>query len=98
MSSKEIEDAYLAGAAEALAGQWLSPADALPPYYETVLVRVDRSRLNSRERRKCPEFRLTFREADDYIVKDKNDFVVGVSLRVTHWMPIPVLPKDESHV
>lgn len=75
---------------------WNSVAETLPPYDETVLVRVDRSELNSKQRRKCPEFRLTFREAEYGIVKDRNDFVVGSSLKVTHWMSIPELPKVNS--
>lgn len=75
---------------------WKSVDDILPPYDKSVLVRVDRSKLNSKQRRNCPEFRLTFRDAEYGIVKDGNDFVVGATLRVTHWMYIPELPKDCS--
>ena len=72
---------------------WKDVDDSLPPYDVLVLVRVDRSQLNSKQRRSCSEYRLTFREAEYGVIKDRNEFLVGSSLRVTHWMYIPELPK-----
>ena len=85
--SKQVESAYLAGAAEALAGQWRRVEDELPKEHDEVVVIFTHS-----YRPFITENTVAYWDGEDWYTID------GEHLRPTHWMPIPKLSKDESHV
>lgn len=79
-----IERAYIAGAAEALAGQWRSVEDELPKEYDVVVVifRCSDSPYT--------ENAVAYWDGEDwYTMDDKH-------IRPTHWMSIPDPNKPES--
>ena len=83
--SKKIEQAYLAGAAEALAGQWRRVEDELPKEHDEVVVIFTHS-----YRPFITENTVAYWYGEDWYTID------GEHLRPTHWMPIPESPKPEK--
>lgn len=74
-------DAYLAGATEALAGQWRSVEDELPDENEVVLARyLDYVGLL--------EYGCAYYDGKDWYSTE------GTLIRPAYWMPIPSLPID----
>ena len=76
---------YLAGAKEALAGQWRSVKDELPEIDKEVVV-VYSPLLTPNFIEKA----IAYFDGEDWYTHD------GEHIRPTHWMPIPEPPKDES--
>ena len=79
---RECRDAYLAGATEALAGQWRNIEDETPDGTPFCVTLADE------------ESRLCLCHYDgDVFIEDYSGMVCAVK----YWMPIPYLPpKDES--
>ncbi|MDE7345375.1 MAG: DUF551 domain-containing protein [Muribaculaceae bacterium] len=87
--SKQIKLAYLAGATEALAGQWRSVEDELPKAEQDVLVAID-TQTNHQFAfawlSTLSNGTLRWYSYDDTFPLDK----------IRYWMSIPEPPKDES--
>ena len=84
--SRQVERAYLAGATEALAGQWRSVKDELPPVDKDVLVSMG-----------CGEFGVVWLSALSNGTRKwySNDDTLSLD-DIKLWMPIPEPPKDEK--
>ena len=79
-----ISTAFESGWIEALASQWVSVEDALPEYGERVFAYV----------RETKALFVTKRIDTDAAPTDSNNFIYGTTTdNITHWMPIPTLPK-----
>lgn len=77
---------YLAGATDALASQWRSVKDELPPVDKDVLVSMG-----------CGEFGVAWLSAlsNGTCKWYSNDDTLSLD-NIKYWMPIPEPPKDES--
>ena len=86
----KLAEIYLAGATEALASQWRDPKKDLPELDQPILIRE--------YYRSARSGRYVNHVVEDLFV-DVNLFSHlervnrHLSYRVTHWMPIPELPK-----
>ena len=79
--SKDIQQAYLAGATEALASQWVSVEDRLPESYEEVLTyTVGAIDTNT----------VAYHDFEDWYTTD------GEHIRPHYWLPIPPLKGGEE--
>ena len=85
-SSGLILNAYIAGATEALASQWRSVDDELPPVDKDVLVSMG-----------CGEFGVVWLSAlsNGTCKWYSNDDKLSLD-NIKYWMPVPELPKTES--
>lgn len=81
-----LAEIYLAGAREALKGQWRSVKDELPPVDRDVIVSMG-----------CGEFGVVWLSAlsNGTCKWYSNDDTLSLD-NIKYWMPIPELPKDES--
>lgn len=81
MRKSVIADAYLAGATEALASQWVSVEDRLPESYEEVLTyTVGAIDTNT----------VAYHDFEDWYTTD------GEHIRPHYWLPIPPLKGGEE--
>ncbi|MDE5886454.1 MAG: hypothetical protein K2H46_02580 [Muribaculaceae bacterium] len=81
-----MKEAYLAGATEALAGQWRSVEDELSPVDKDVLVSMG-----------CGEFGVAWLTSlsNGTCKWYSNDDTLSLD-NIKYWMPIPKSPKDET--
>lgn len=88
-ATKLIQQGYIAGATEALAGQWRSVDDELPKPEQDVFVAVawgDNYSYGYAWLSTLSNGTLRWYSHDDYLHLDD----------IRYWMPIPELPKNES--
>ena len=81
-----IQKGFIAGAKEALAGQWRSVEDELPKEEDVVVI------FTHPYRPFITENTVAYLDGEDWYT------VNGELIRPTHWMSIPEPPKEESHV
>lgn len=79
--SKDVQQAYLAGATEALASQWVSVEEELPEDMVNVLVHCSDA---------DPELSDCIAYLKNMVWCFLDDFYIGCT--VSHWMPIPIPP------
>ena len=83
---KNVEKAYLAGATEALASQWRSVEDELPPVDKDVLVSMGYGEFGVAWLTSLSNGTCKWYSNDDTLSLDN----------IKYWMSIPEPPKDES--
>jgi len=80
------------GAIFALQNQWISVDEDLPEYEEDVFVRFIEHFQNNTN-----EFEVGYctrwRTSDKSVKTDSKEFSIIGNMEITHWMPIPELPK-----
>ena len=80
---RSLFDEYITGATEALADQWRSVEDGLPKDQRDVFVRFVNYAGGV-------EYSCAYYDGEDWYTTD------GLTIRPTHWLPIPELPKHEN--
>lgn len=84
---------YMSGANEALNSQWRKPEDEMPKDRDVILIReYYRSARTGRFVNHVREF--VFFEEYGFTLEEKINNHLGY--RITHWMPIPKLPKSKE--
>lgn len=87
-----VFNAFVDGANYALSNQWISVEEALPEYEEDVFVRFIEHFQNNTD-----EFEVGYctrwRTSDKSVKTDSKEFSIIGNMEITHWMPIPELPK-----
>ena len=84
----DLEKAYNDGYRDGQKAQWISVNDRLPPAAETVLF-TGTSLVGERFRAQTGYYNLGVWVAE-------NIGIVNATFTVTHWMPLPELPKENS--
>ena len=80
-----MKQAYIAGAKEALAGQWRSVDDKLPEIDDVVVVTYPNLYVPSDR-----DMGTAYYDGEDWYTTDDTH------IRPTHWMPIPEPPKIDK--
>ena len=91
--SKQIKLAYLAGATEALSGQWRSVKEELPKDGDTILIYY-KYRESGRLEYKYSYMQVEYNAQNGFNLFENNLSKWGC--KVLFWIPIPEPPKDES--
>ena len=84
----KIAEIYLAGAMEALSTQWRDATKEVPDIGMRVLLREIYTNVNT----PIQFYPIYYNE---YVFSTRERFHRPLGLRITHWMPIPELPKHK---
>lgn len=89
--SKHVHDAFLAGATEALSGQWHG-IDEQPPEGKDIAIYYEANDLTGKRGRfKCI---IKYHAATGFAYLEEA--MKSFDVKVIAWMPLPEPPKDES--